>query len=151
MVEVAAKNDVPVIIMHMRGDPRTMQNDPQYDNLIKEITQFLQKQISYAITNGINKKKIIIDPGIGFGKRIDDNFTLIRELKQFKELSYPVLVGPSRKSFIGKTLDLPIDQRVEGTAAVVTASILNGADIIRVHDVKAMGRVITISERIKGD
>lgn len=150
MVGIAHKYDVPVVVMHMLGNPRNMQNNPDYDDVMTELIGFFQKRIEYLEKNGIIKDKIIIDPGIGFGKTIDHNFTIIRELEKLSVLNFPILVGPSRKSFIGNTLDLPADDRLEGTAAAVTASIMNGAHIIRVHDVKEMSRVIKITEKICG-
>jgi dihydropteroate synthase len=99
---------------------------------------------------GIPKSHIILDPGIGFGKKLNDNFILIRELNTFADLGYPILIGPSRKSFIGLTLDLQVDERLEGTAAAITASIINGARIVRVHDVLEMKRVQIISDKIRG-
>ena len=115
-----------------------------------KIQNDIQKQIDFCRDNGVPKSKIILDPGIGFGKKLNDNFILIRELKRFTELGYPVLIGPSRKSFIGLTLDLPVEQRFEGTAAAITAGIMNGARIIRVHDVLEMKRVQIISDKIRG-
>ncbi len=149
MAEVVRETGVPVVIMHIKGTPKNMQINPRYENLMVEILNYFQERLVYSRARGINDEQIIIDPGIGFGKRLDDNFKLIRELKQIADLGYPVLVGPSRKSFIGLTLDLPSDQRLEGTAAAVTACVINGAQIIRVHDVQAMKRVITIADKIK--
>lgn len=137
-----------VIIMHMKGTPKNMQDNPYYDNLLEEIIEFFNRQIQFAVNSGIQKNRIILDPGIGFGKRIADNFVLLNSLQKLADLGYPMLVGPSRKSFIGLTLKLPPNQRVEGTSAAVTASILNGAKIVRVHDVKEMKRVVTIADLI---
>ena len=150
MVNIVRDHKVPIIIMHIKGTPKNMQVDPQYDDLIQEVINYFQKQIDFCRDNGVPKSKIILDPGIGFGKRLNDNFILIRELKRFTELGYPVLIGPSRKSFIGLTLDLPVEQRFEGTAAAITAGIMNGARIIRVHDVLEMKRVQIISDQIRG-
>ena len=150
MVNIVRDHRVPIVIMHIKGTPKNMQVDPQYDDLIQEIIDYFQKQIDFCRDNGVPKSKIILDPGIGFGKRLNDNFILIRELKRFTELGYPVLIGPSRKSFIGLTLDLPVEQRFEGTAAAITAGIMNGARIIRVHDVLEMKRVQIISDQIRG-
>ena len=151
MAAVSVKHNAWVVIMHIKGTPKDMQINPIYEDLIKELKEYFITRISYAVAMGIPRENIIVDPGIGFGKRWRDNFILIRELHVFKELGLPVLVGPSKKSFIGLALDLPVDDRLEGTAAAVTASVLNGADIIRVHDVKAMSRVIKISDMIKGN
>jgi len=150
MANVVKNNNVPVVIMHIKGTPREMQKDPHYDDLMQEIVAYFQERVEFCRQRGIKKGNIILDPGIGFGKRSQDNFELLRELKQIADLGYPVLSGPSRKSFIGFTLDLPVDERVEGTAAAVTASILNGAKIVRVHDVQEMKRVVTIADNIRG-
>ena len=150
MVNIVRDHRVPIVIMHIKGTPKNMQVDPQYDDLIQEIIDYFQKQIDFCRDNGVPKSKIILDPGIGFGKRLNDNFILIRELKRFTDLGYPVLIGPSRKSFIGLALDLPVEQRFEGTAAAITAGIINGARIIRVHDVLEMKRIQIISDKIRG-
>lgn len=150
MANVVKNNNVPVVIMHIKGTPREMQKDPHYDDLMQEVVAYFQERVDFCRQRGIKKGNIILDPGIGFGKRSQDNFELLRELKQIADLGYPVLSGPSRKSFIGLTLDLPVDERVEGTAAAVTASILNGAKIVRVHDVQEMKRVVTIADNIRG-
>ena len=150
MANVVKNNNVPVVIMHIKGTPREMQKDPHYDDLMQEVVAYFQERVEFCRQRGIKKGNVILDPGIGFGKRSQDNFELLRELKQIADLGYPVLSGPSRKSFIGLTLDLPVDERVEGTAAAVTASILNGAKIVRVHDVQEMKRVVTITDNIRG-
>ena len=150
MANVVKNNNVPVVIMHIKGTPREMQKDPHYDDLMQEVVAYFQERVEFCRQRGIKKGNIILDPGIGFGKRSQDNFELLRELKQIADLGYPVLSGPSRKSFIGLTLDLLVDERVEGTAAAVTASILNGAKIVRVHDVQEMKRVVTIADNIRG-
>ena len=150
MVNVVRAANVPVIIMHIKGTPRNMQQDPHYENLMEEIVAYFQERVEFCHEHGIKNENIILDPGIGFGKRLQDNFELLRELKQISDLGFPVLSGPSRKSFIGLTLDLPVDERVEGTAAAVTASILNDAKIVRVHDVKEMKRVAIITDTIRG-
>lgn len=148
MGKIISEYKAYVIIMHMKGTPKNMQDDPKYDNLLGEIIEFFNRQIQFAVNSGIQKTRIILDPGIGFGKRIADNFVLLNSLKMLADLGYPLLVGPSRKSFIGLTLKLPPNQRVEGTSAAVTASILNGAKIVRVHDVKEMKRVVIIADLI---
>ena len=149
MVSLVADKNVPVVIMHIKGTPKTMQENPVYGDLIGELKAFLLKQIQLAKKNGVKQSQMILDPGIGFGKKYDDNFTILNQLNEICNLGYPVMIGPSRKSFIGQTLDLPPDDRVEGTAAAVSAGILNGARIVRVHDVKAMKRVVTITEKIR--
>ena len=150
MASLVAKRNVPVIIMHIKGKPRDMQKNPNYDNLIKEIKAFFEVQIAIAKKAGIDSGNIILDPGIGFGKRLEDNFEIIRELGQISTMGYPVLLGPSRKSFIGFTLDLPIEERIEGTLASITAGVINGARIVRVHDIRATRRTLTITEKIMG-
>lgn len=147
MINVAVKYNVPVIIMHMQGMPKTMQKAPKYKNVVKDIMQFLKKQINIAEKKGI--KDIIIDPGIGFGKTTLHNFEIIRNLKQFKKLGRPILIGPSRKSFLGNITGLPVNQRLEATLAAVTACVMNGANIVRVHDVKECKRAVMIADVIK--
>ena len=149
MGSVISELDVPIILMHMKGKPSDMQKNPDYVDLMKEISSFFLDQINIAKSNGIDIKNIILDPGIGFGKTVEHNFTIIKKLNQFCELGFPIMIGPSRKSFIGTTLDLPPNDRIEGTAAAVSAGIINGARIVRVHDVKEMKRVVTIIENIR--
>jgi dihydropteroate synthase len=148
MMSVAHKHAATVVLMHMKGTPRTMQQNPQYDNVIREVFEFLNIQTEKAREHGI--RQIIVDPGIGFGKNLGQNLDLMKGLKTFSLLGCPVLVGPSRKSFIGKLLDLPVEERLEGTAAAVTACILHGAHIVRVHDVKQMKRVACVADALKG-
>ena len=150
MASLIAERNAPVIIMHIKGKPGDMQKNPNYDNLIKEIKAFFEVQIAIAKKAGIDSGNIILDPGIGFGKRLEDNFEIIRELGQISTMGYPVLLGPSRKSFIGFTLDLPIEERIEGTLASITAGVINGARIVRVHDIRATRRTLTITEKIMG-
>jgi dihydropteroate synthase len=150
MRKVVAKHSVPVVIMHMKDNPKTMQNNPVYTALIDDIASFFQNRIDAAVQDGVAPHNIIIDPGIGFGKTSENNFELLRKLDAFLFLGKPILVGPSRKSFIGFALDLPEQDRIEGTSAAVTAGILNGASIVRVHDVKEMKRVATIADHIRG-
>jgi dihydropteroate synthase len=151
MVSVAVQTDAPIIIMHMKGSPKTMQRDPHYENVIKEIKSFLKKMIEVAAENGIKRDKIIIDPGIGFGKRFEDNLTLIRNLSDFGTLDQPILVGISRKSFLGKILDLPPGEREEGTLASAIISVIQGAHILRVHEVAPIKRAILVAETILDD
>lgn len=146
MPKVIAEHSATAVLMHMKGDPRSMQQNPQYDDVVGEVSAFLQRQAVLAERAGITQ--IILDPGIGFGKNLSHNVVLIRHLRAFVELGYPVLVGPSRKSFLGAILDLSVGDRVEGTAAAVTASVLGGASIVRVHDVKEMKRVARVADAI---
>jgi dihydropteroate synthase len=147
IASVAAKFQASVVLMHMQGTPKTMQKDPTYRNVTEEVKRFLQERIEAAQNAGI--KQIMIDPGIGFGKKFEHNIQLLKELKSFAKLGCPILVGVSRKSFLGTILNLSVDERLEGTAAAVTASILNGANIIRVHDVKEMKRAAMVSDVLK--
>ena len=140
---------VPVVIMHMKGNPQNMQLNPKYKDIVNEILDFFKTKIKIAIQSGINRSMIILDPGIGFGKTVDHNFELLSRLNEFNVLELPIMIGPSRKSFIGITLDLPPEDRVEGTAAAVSAGVMNGASIVRVHDVKSMKRVVRIIEKVR--
>lgn len=150
MVKICAGGRVPVILMHMQGEPETMQQKPRYSNLLKEIADFFQERIAWAESQGITKDRIILDPGIGFGKSLEEghNLMILKNLHAFKILGQPILIGPSRKSFIGKILNLPPQEREEGTMAAVVASILNGANIVRVHEVKKMSRVVRVADAI---
>jgi len=148
MVHIARKFAAPVIVMHMLGTPQTMQNNPRYSNLMVDLCNFFKERIGTLTKNGIKKHNIILDPGIGFGKTISDNFEIIRELQQIITLGFPVLIGTSRKSFIGKTLNVAPQNTGMGTAATVTAAILNGANIVRVHDVEKMVAVKTVAEKL---
>jgi dihydropteroate synthase len=143
---VAAKYHASVVLMHIQGTPKNMQMNPMYKNVTEDVKLFLRNQIEAARKAGI--KQIMIDPGIGFGKKFEHNIQLLKELNSFTSLGYPLLVGVSRKSFLGAILNLPPKDRMEGTAAAVTASILNGANIIRVHDVKEMKRVAMVSDAL---
>ena len=148
MAGVVAKHKACVVLMHIKGTPTDMQQDPFYKDLIPEIISYLREGLKIADEAGISQ--VIVDPGIGFGKRPDHNLEIIRRLSALKILGRPILIGPSRKSFIGHLLDLPVDQRLEGTAAACCAAILNGANIIRVHDVQRMKRVARMTDAIKG-
>jgi dihydropteroate synthase len=146
MVEVAAEYNIPIILMHMKGTPVTMQKAPHYNDVINEIKSFLAERIEYAIKNGIDKSKIIIDPGIGFGKTLEHNLAILQHLDDFLEFGLPILIGPSRKSFIGMITGAAVNDRIFGTAAAVTASILKGVNIIRVHDVKEMREAASVAD-----
>ncbi len=148
ITELVAEYNAYVVLMHMKGTPRNMQNSPDYGDVMGEIEAFFEERITAAESGGIARESIILDPGIGFGKTTFHNFTILSHLERLSSLGLPLLVGPSRKSFIGMTLDLPENERLEGTAASVTAAVLNGAKIVRVHDVKEMKRVITIADSI---
>jgi dihydropteroate synthase len=148
MINTAVRHRATVVLMHMQGTPRTMQQNPTYEHVTTEVKQFLDNRVRTAREAGI--RQLIVDPGIGFGKNVQHNLQLLRELDSFKELGCPILVGPSRKSFIGTILNLPVDQRLEGTAAAVAVSIVNGANIVRVHDVKEMARIARLADAVKG-
>lgn len=148
MAGVVAHCKVPVCVMHMQGSPRTMQKKTSYSDLMGEITGCLEKSIAIAIDAGILHEKIIIDPGIGFGKTAAHNLEILKRLQEFRVLGCPILVGPSRKTLIGKVLGLPVEERMEGTAALAAAAIANGADLVRVHDVKEMSRVARMADAI---
>ena len=135
MLELVAQYNAKIILMHMQGSPGTMQDKPFYQNIINDIQSFFDERCSRAIKSGISQDNIIIDPGIGFGKTISDNDKIISSIPKFKELGFPVLIGLSRKSFLQYDGDLP-SERLAATISMNTLSILNGADIIRVHDVK---------------
>ena len=149
MKDTVASLNIPVIIMHMKGNPRNMQLNPKYKDIIYEILDFFKKKIKIATQSGINHEMIILDPGIGFGKTVQHNFELLSRLSELNVLELPIMIGPSRKSFIGITLDLPPEDRIEGTAAAVSAGVMNGASIVRVHDVKSMKRVVKIIDKIR--
>jgi len=153
MLEVAAESQVPVILMHMRGTPRMMQEgDLRYRSLMGEILRFLGERIEKAVAGGVTRENIIVDPGIGFGKKAEDNLRIIRHLRELKTLGRPILLGPSRKAFIGKATGVKIPaERIEGTAAAVTAAIMNGANILRVHDVGFMKRVSAMADTLSRD
>lgn len=149
MAAVSAELDVPIVLMHIKGNPRTMQIDPVYKDLIGELISALRESIVVAEGCGVDSKKIIIDPGIGFGKTAQHNLEILRRLREFKILGKPILVGPSRKSFIGKVLGIDDpSRRLMGTAAAAAIAIANGADIIRVHDIKEMVQVAALADGI---
>ncbi len=149
MIRVIAQTNARVIIMHMKGMPRNMQRNPKYKSLLDEIIEFLKAAIKRARANGIAKQRIIVDPGIGFGKTVKHNLEILRNLGALKILGCPILVGPSRKSFIGKILKLPPQERLMGTLASLVVAIMNGADIVRVHDVKFAAQAVKIVNAIQ--
>jgi len=160
MMSIVAKSKVGLVLMHSKGTPQTMQRHPRYRNVVHEVYDFLEKQIKQAIAGGISKARLVIDPGIGFGKTVNHNLTLMNQLYDFLPLGVPILIGPSRKSFIGKVLTPHLTSpsrlarrgegslRWEGTAAAVAISILRGARIVRVHDVAQMARVAYVADAI---
>lgn len=151
MTPLAARVKVPVVLMHMKGDPENMQQAPQYDNVLADVMSFLARRIQYALDAGIPREMLVVDPGIGFGKNLEHNLTLIRFIKNFHRLGVPVLVGPSRKRFIGTILQMEEpQQRTFGTAAVVAWCAMAGVQIIRVHDVKEMIQVVRVLGSVAG-
>lgn len=150
MVDVVREYDAAVVLMHMQGTPKNMQQNPQYGDVVLDIKKFFKERIKCAEDAGVKPDKIILDPGIGFGKTLQHNLEVIRRLKEFKTLGKPILIGPSRKSFIGGILDLPPEERLEGTLAAVAASIVNGADFVRVHDVREVVRAVRVVDAIVG-
>jgi len=150
MAGVVADAGVPVVLMHMRGTPSTMQRRPRYRALMNDLLRFFRERISAATAAGIDRRRILIDPGIGFGKTVAHNLEILQRLELLARLGRPILVGPSRKSFLGRLAgDLPVDRRLEGTAAAVTAAVLHGAQMVRVHDVAEMVRVVRVADAIK--
>ena len=148
MIGIALKFDCPIVLMHMKGIPKNMQENPHYSSLISEIITYLNARIDFVLSKGIDRKKIIIDPGIGFGKSVENNFEIINKLNQFVDLGYPVMLGASRKSFIGITLDVPEDKRVEGSLAANIIGFQKGVSVFRVHDVDQTRKALTITKKI---
>lgn len=148
IIDVVREFNAKVVLMHIKGTPQTMQHSTNYGNLIQEIKEQLKIIIEKSIIGGIKKENIIIDPGIGFGKTLEHNLQILNRLSEFKEFKLPILIGPSRKSFIGKLTGAEPDKRQFGTAASVAIAIKNGADIVRVHDVKEMKQVVIIADAI---
>ena len=145
---VVARRGVPAILMHLRGDFRAMHRDPSYQDVMGEVVAELKQRIDAAEAAGVRRGQLILDPGIGFAKTAAHSLEVLRRLPEMEALDRPVLAGPSRKSFIGKVLDLPVDERLMGTAAAVAASVLAGAHVVRVHDVKAMVEVARLCDAI---
>jgi len=148
MRKIASEYKVPINLMHIKGTPKNMQKDPWYEDVIGEIRGYLKQSIKTAQEAGIEKEKITIDPGIGFGKRLEDNLNILKNLKKISILGCPILIGCSRKSFIGKILDLPVEERLEGSLAALAVAVMNGANIVRVHDVKESVRVAGMVDAI---
>jgi len=148
MLPLLADTRVPVVVMHMRGSPRTMQEDTHYEDLVSEVTGFLRKNVERAVAAGLCGDKIIVDPGIGFGKSPVGNLLILRELETLRSIGRPILVGASRKSFIGAVLDLPVTERLEASLAIVALATWKGAHVIRVHDVAETLRVVRMIDAI---
>ena len=149
MLPVICERRVPVVLMHMRGSPRTMQRDTDYDDLVGTVASYLQERVDIAASAGVKDGKILVDPGIGFGKSTSGNLEILRQLPVLGRLGRPILLGASRKTFIGKTLDLPVEQRLEGSLAVAAYASAFGAHVIRAHDVAATVRVVRMVDAIR--
>jgi dihydropteroate synthase len=149
MVSVAAEAGVPVILMHMKGTPADMQVNPVYDDVAAEIIAFLKEVMDQAVSRGVRRDRMIVDPGIGFGKTFDHNLEILKELARFQCLDAPILVGSSRKAFIGRILDKKAHERDTGTMATVAAAVMNGAHIVRVHNVKQAVETVKVIDAIK--
>jgi dihydropteroate synthase len=149
IAEVARRRKMALILMYMRGEPRTMQTAPFARNVMADVTAGLKKAATLARRAGVPKSEIVLDPGLGFGKSFDQNYEVIARISELARLGYPLLIGPSRKGFIGRTLGgVPENERILGTAAAVTACILHGAHIVRVHDVREMAQVARVADAI---
>ena len=149
MAKVVAQADVPVVLMHMLRTPKTMQQSPTYQDVVGEIMQFLRERILWAMDQGMSEEKIIIDPGIGFGKKPEHNTEILRRLSELTVLKRPLLLGTSRKSFLGALTKRPVEQRLEETIASVVIGVLHGADIVRVHDVAAVKYALMVADAIR--
>ena len=149
MREVVARHNVPAVIMHMQGEPKTMQQSPKYDDVVADVKDFLSRRARDAHAAGV--RQVIVDPGIGFGKTVAHNMELLRRLEEFKDSPYPLLIGVSRKSTIGKITGADPDERLPGTLAATAIAVLHGANIVRVHDVKECKQAVRLAEAIKGD
>lgn len=151
MARLLAGCDVGVVLMHTKGEPRTMQDNPVYDNLMEELHQYFRERLQFAVEQGIDLDRVAIDPGLGFGKRLEDNYTIIRRLREFSVFSRPILVGPSRKSFVGVPFGLPPEERLEGTLGLSAILIEQGCNLLRVHDVLEARRVSQLVDLVMGN
>ena len=150
MVDVASEFGSYIVVMHMKGTPQNMQEDPIYEDVVREIELFFIERLNFLEARGIDLNRVFLDPGIGFGKRHEDNLRIIRAIPKFKGLGMPVLIGPSRKSFIGEALGLPVNKRLEGTLAVVSIGVYLGADAVRVHDVAPARKAAEMAWALRG-
>jgi len=149
MAEVVARHGALCCVMHIQGTPQTMQQNPQYEDVVRDIRRYFEERLALAERAGIPRENIWLDPGIGFGKTVEHNLEILRRLREFTAFGLPILIGTSRKSFIGKILgDLPPEERLEGTAATVAIAIMNGANAVRVHDVREMVRVARMTDAV---
>jgi dihydropteroate synthase len=145
---LCADRDCDLVLMHMLGDPRTMQENPTYEDVVDEVEAFLAERIEFATAEGVDENRIWVDPGIGFGKTVEHNLELLRRFSQLAQLGRPIVVGTSRKSFIGKLTGAPVDQRLGGTIASSVIAYANGAEMVRVHDVRPVREALTVAEAI---
>jgi dihydropteroate synthase len=148
MVDVVARAEAGIVLMHMQGTPRTMQQAPRYDDVVEEISVFFEERIRFAMAHGIARRQIILDPGIGFGKLVTHNLALLAQLNRFEKFECPLLVGVSQKAFLGQLVGRPVQERQWGTAAAVAIAVDRGAGILRVHDVRAMKDVVQVAAAI---
>lgn len=154
MADLVAQAGVPVVLMHMQGEPRTMQANPVYRDVVGDMKEFFAERIQCSLTHGIAKQHILIDPGIGFGKTVEHNIAILRRLGEFQELGCPLVIGTSRKFFIGRlgrphAEPLPVHERLEGTIASNAIAVLHGAQIVRVHDVEPMKKALAIIDAVR--
>ena len=149
MFDVVRKAGAGMVLMHMQGDPKTMQDEPRYDDVVGEVRAFLAERVSAAESAGIPRDNLCVDPGLGFGKTLEQNLTLMHDVGALAEIGRPVLVGPSRKSFVGRITETEVGERLEGTAGAVAWLVANGAHIVRVHDVREMARVVRTIDAIR--
>ncbi len=149
LAELAAESGAGLVLMHMRGTPRTMQTDTRYDDLVGDVRRFLERALNRAVQAGCRPEQVVLDPGIGFGKSTEGNLELLARIDAFAALGRPILVGPSRKAFIGQLLDAPTDDRIEGTIGACVMALERGARIFRVHDVSEVRRALEIAYRIR--
>jgi len=148
MAELVASSKLPVVVMHMQGNPKIMQEKPHYTDVVTEITAFFRERIAYALDSGIAARQLILDPGVGFGKTLEHNLEILRNIREFKKLGFPVLIGASRKSFLGALLDLPPEERLDGSLASAVLAASQKADIVRVHDVAETVKALKVADAI---
>jgi dihydropteroate synthase len=150
MATLCAERDVGVVLMHMPGNPRTMQDDPRYDDVVDDVKAFLAGRVEFAVGEGIAEERIWLDPGIGFGKTLEHNLELLRRLRELRGLGRPLVIGASRKSFIGKVDGSDVDDRIGGSIASSVLAVAEGADVLRVHDVAEMSQALTVTKAVLG-
>jgi len=150
MAEIIASKGASVVLMHMQGNPRTMQKNPHYEHVVEEVLDFLKDRTGFAVSQGIPKERILVDPGIGFGKTLEHNCAILKQVSRFHETGCAVLIGASRKSMIHAITGAPVEERIWGTAAIVAHCVFNGIEVHRVHDVGAMRQVCDVAAAIRG-